>query len=396
MRVDSLTEVMEAISSKSTHSRVASTRDEIDYLLSTLHGQGQFLDRSDFEVSSISPALMTGGRSNSVVLKCQPRTSHQMNGIWTVVKLSPRAEAAEEYLRYSRYVRLLVSLDARVELLGYVPGDTLGAICYSFAGKTPNVVLGLNDLFEARDDRASLVLNNLFAPEAQCWYATSGTAVAIPDFLAHPYTLKTEDVIRAVSETVKKTQAKLAGIQLRDEGFIWNGIKIPDPLQTLGSGTMAHRYRSCIIHGDMNANNIITAEDGRAIMIDYRHTTVGPRALDFAALETSIRLASVTSASTTEDILKTFKLETVTWKTNWASPNRFPQVDRGVAYWQKISSQLTALARMNFQDLTALEYACACFGWIARMLRVALPFEQRLRLICWMGHLSQIIEGHKS
>jgi len=96
-----------------------------------------------------------------------------------------------------------------------------------------------------------------------------------------------------VSETIRKTQGKLPGIELRNEGFIWNGVKVPDPLQTLGSAKMSRKYKSCIIHGDMNANNIITAEDGRAIMIDYRHTTVGPRALDFAALETAIRLSSV-------------------------------------------------------------------------------------------------------
>jgi hypothetical protein len=393
VRIDSIDSLVEALTSKALPTKVAVTKDEADYLLSSLHGQGTFSDRNDFEVSSISTARMTGGRSNSVVLKCQPRTSHQMSGIWTVVKISPRSEAAEEYLRYLRYVRFLVSLDARVELLGYVAGDTLGAICYSFAGRTPNVVQGLNDLFESSDDRAFIVLNRLFAPEAQCWYATSGKVVSISEFLNQAYSLKTEEVIKTVAETIHKAQAKLPGVELRDGGLIWNGIKLPDPTHTLGSPKMSRKYKSCIVHGDMNANNIITAEDGRAIMIDYRHTTVGPRALDFAALETAIRLVSISPNASAEEILKTFRHEVSAWKLNWGTTNRFPQDDRDVPYWQKVSSQLTALARMNFQDLTALEYACTCFGWIARMLRVRLPFEQRLRLICWMGQLSQVIEG---
>ena len=391
--VGSIPEVIKAIQAKNLRTEVAITPDEIDYLLSFVHGQGMYPDSTDFEVSALSLNPMSGGRSTSVVLKCQPSTSQNLHGIWTVLKLSPREDAIEEYLRYSLYVRFLVSLDARVEVLGHAMGDTLGVICYSFAGKSPHFVQGLNDLFDHEDERSAIVLNKLFDPEAQCWYSTSGKEIAIPDFLERAYTLKTAEIMKTVSDTIQKAQARVPGVQLKDGGLVWNGIKLNDPSQTLGSAKMSKKHKSCIIHGDMNAHNIITGEDGRAIMIDYRHTTVGPRSLDFAALETAVRLSATRPDTTAEEILKCYHQEVSTWKNGWkGTTNRFPQVEKGLSYWQTVSTQLLGLARMNFSDLTPIEYACACFGWITRMFKVRMPYNQRLRLLCWMAQLSTVIE----
>jgi CheY-like chemotaxis protein len=387
-------DLLDEVTAKMSSDKVSITSDEIDYLLHMLHSEGQAIGAPDSAISRVSISTMTGGRSSSVVLRCQPHTFSKMKGIWTVVKISRRADAEEEYRRYLRYVRFFVSLETRVELLGYVSGDTLGALCYSFAGKTPSVVLGLNDLFVDADERATLVLNRLFDPEAQSWYAMSGKPVAITDFLNQAYSIRTDKAIRVVEDTFRELQAQYPATEYRDGELNYNGIHVPSPLQTFGSGKLRRSYKTCIVHGDFNANNIITGEDGRAIMIDFRHTSIGPRALDFAGLEGSIRIGTVRRDTTVEHVLKAFRQERVTWRRNWDPDQQFSPIDPDIPYWRKISSQLASLAKMNFPDLSALEYACTCFGWSVRMLRVQLSFEQRLRLVCWMGHLSYIIEHH--
>ena len=48
-------------------------------------------------------------------------------------------------------------------------------------------------------------------------------------------------------------------------------------------------FSTCIIHGDLNTNNIIIDSKGKWYLIDYAHTGRGHVFLDFINLELNIR-----------------------------------------------------------------------------------------------------------
>jgi hypothetical protein len=380
-------------------SAVALTADEVDFTVSRLFGQGmRRVESQQVSLSSIDLEEMRGGRSTSVVLRARPSTAGGGFGIWTVIKLSPRADAVEEFDRYNRFVRFLVSLDARVELLGFISADTIGAICYSFAGRSPTSVCSLRDLFVEASKRTSTVLNAMFGPDSQCWYKIEGEPATVQAFFRDAYALDPPHLLQRIKKILQDVKNSVADVRADREDLIWRSHRICSPAVAIGSNALRTPYATCVVHGDMNANNIIVAQDNRVIMIDYRHTAFGPRALDFAALECSLRLDSTEENATIESVLSTIKEEMSLWKRVWRTPSAKTSRDGGRAdstepFWIQISSQLAGHARSNFPTLTEVEYATTCFAWGLRVIRVqGLTSTQRLRIIIWISSLCPILD----
>jgi CheY-like chemotaxis protein len=389
--------ICEALSVKLRDIAVALTADEVDYVISRLFGQGTRSLAVPVGLATVEPEMMAGGRSTSVVLRTRPTTKDGRQGIWTVIKLSPRNEAAEEYERYCSFVRFLVSLDARVELLGFIQGDTIGAICYSFAGKSPTSVCSLSELFVEESERAIQVLGGLFRPESQCWYGISGDPVSVQAFFKDAYALDPPQLLPRFKKVLEHVKNSLPDVKISGDDLIWRSQRIFFPGAAMGSTALRTPYQACVVHGDMNAGNIIVAEDNRVMMIDYRHTTFGPRALDFAALESSVRLDSTNDDSSMESIVGALKDEGAIWKRIWrVSSKAVPQAVTGGssgAFWTRMSLTLMQHARINFPDMTETEYAATCFGWALRVMRVSgLSVAQRSRIIVWMSALCPVLE----
>ena len=151
--VKNRSQVFELLSKKGISSdNTDLTVHEIDYLISMILGQdlGGGWD-SDEDVNSISLHPLKGGRSRSVVVLGIPETKSGSKGIRCVIKIGPRIEIYEEHMRYLRFVRLLVSHNKRVELLGFALADLTGAMCYSFAGKSPSHITSMEKLLIKKD-----------------------------------------------------------------------------------------------------------------------------------------------------------------------------------------------------------------------------------------------------
>ncbi|HEY3285081.1 MAG TPA: phosphotransferase [Armatimonadota bacterium] len=375
--------------------KVDVTGDEVDFIVSRLLGQGGSADGiSNDDVSRITLEPLHGGRSRSVVAMGTPIAGDGTNGILCVVKLGPRSDTAEEQTRYDRYVRFLVSLNRRVELLGYVLGDTVGGVCYSFAGRSPDAIRSLGDLFSQERAEAINVLRSLFAKDRREWYLRTGKGSDLTNYFHRAYGLDARDVLENARDFAERIASDL-GLRKRRDEIQFDGGRLRIPHDILGSGSMRASYPSCIVHGDMNAENVICADDDRVMCIDYRYTGWGPRTLDFAALQTSIRLAPPAVVRGLPQQLGDLRHERSVWDEGWSED----AIDDGkcndaavLPFWAQVSRELLLLARANFDGLTQQEHAATCLLWALRVFRVKdLSQAAKLRLLVWMSWLNDVL-----
>jgi CheY-like chemotaxis protein len=381
----------ELVRLKAANTDVRVTDAEIDFVLSSLMGQGiePQPDQSDAALlmNTIELSELEGGRSRSVVTAGRPKDAAGNLGIWCVIKIGPRSEVEQEYSRYCSYVRFSVALNHRVELLGERFADTTGAICYSFAGRSPFTVRSLFELFRTGED-ATPYFDLMFSRGNQELYGRRGPRRDLAAYFNATYRLDPRRIHRTIEDFLDtlidslRQEPDLAGSEIMTRASVgrlsraFSATIIRQPLET------------CIVHGDMNANNVIVAEDGRVIYIDYFHTGCGPRTVDFAALEGSLRLA--TCPGTIGGVLSDGEREESAWRAAWRNA---PFDDSGTGpYWARTSRTLASFAKDNFSDLTAEEYAATCLLWGARLFRVTqLSQLERLRVLLWMVQCAAVI-----
>jgi hypothetical protein len=281
-------------------------------------------------------------------------------------------------------VQYSVALNHRVELLGRAFADTTGAICYSFAGKSPDSLCSLYEIFETGQD-ASQFLHQMFSLENRELYGRNGQERDLAGYFYETYGLDP----RKIESSVEKFVAQLKDGQAYSTALEdVNTLNLARLSAAFSHAVMRKPMATCIVHGDMNASNVVVAEeDGRFIYIDYFRTGCGPRAVDFAALEASLRLA--TCPDSIQGVLGEGKNEDRVWKSHWGASSICLPED---TYWGHTSGSLVEHARINFPDLSASEYAATCLLWGARLFRInQLATAERLRILLWMNQCAKRI-----
>jgi CheY-like chemotaxis protein len=371
------------------------TVQELDYVISRLMGQGLAPDTEDpDDIGHIALQLLEGGKSRSLVTTGRATSRAGSEGIRCVIKVGTRADTVEERRRYDRYVRFRMSLHRRVELLGHAVGDTLGAVCYSFAGRSPNAITDLQSLLDAEDPRALDCMRSLLG-EAEDWRPDGGPGQDLAGFFGHAYNLDVRDVTREVSEFAERKaevlDAHKVGNTLRLKG---GKLTLPSG-DDLGDGELRGTFGASVVHGDMNASNVILSDEGHVILIDFRHTTRGPRALDFAALQCSIRLSHPDGENAISSAVVDLQTEKRLWDHDWSRDSAWwPQTARKQPpYWARAAACLMELAHTSLQGLTTHEHAATTLFYALRIFRVAsLDTQSRFRLLVWISALLEAVE----
>lgn len=373
------------------------TCDELRYLLASLFGQ-RYRDREDMQdpddVQRISLQPFTGGKSRSIVLHGRPVNRLGEEGLLCVVKVGPRSEAEEELRRYDQYVRYRMSLRQRVELLGHASGDTLGAIAYSFASEDPAEVDDLQSMIDAGDTRA-------FAHFDEIYSAVGGFSPNREDgddlgaFFSRAYHVRLRN-IRDRINSFADDQAEANGWRHRGDELQMDGGKLVLPTdESLGTGVLHMDYRSSVVHGDLNASNVIIGDDERSILIDYRHTTRGPRALDYASMHASVRLSAQAAERPVAQVPRDEILEYRLWDHDWKSADGWwpAEAPGDPPYWLAAAAHLMWLVAERLPDLSRAEHAATCWLYALRVFRVEdLPDRSRLRLLVWMSALERVLQ----
>jgi hypothetical protein len=113
----------------------------------------------------------------------------------------------------------------------------------------------------------------------------------------------------AANETaLSACAARYFGARQKNGRYVIGKLSFPSPRATLFETGPKRRYQSCILHGDLNSDNIVIADDpSRAAMVDFQKTGRGHVYGDLIHVEASIRINYVPDASL-EEVLERERL----------------------------------------------------------------------------------------
>jgi hypothetical protein len=268
-------------------------------------------DGADPVLGDIILETLSGGRSGAHVFKATPAAAFDRSRrpAPMVVKISPLPQGARERANYDQFVRPVLPAACRPELLGFATAHDRAALCYSFVGdgERPKT---LTDRLAAGDLAAlDCVLSTLFEKLRQSWYS-DGLIAAEADQARYYLDRYFEDLPAAAEaqETLSGCASRYFDAQPRPDGCRIGDIAFPSVFAALFAPRDARAFRSCILHGDLNSDNVILGPDGASTqLIDFQRTGRGDVYQDLVSLEFSVRI-NYPSSACFSDILEIERL----------------------------------------------------------------------------------------
>lgn len=375
-------------------------RDEVAHLLFKIFDEPASLPLSKQEVK-IELSTMQPGLSASITLLARPNYGLDNRGLpitgnRCVVKIGSRDGIRSEVERFNKLVKLGVPSEFRVELIHWAAGDTLAAVCYSFAGgSASDGIVSLDTLLESGDvTRAGAVIDRLFAPASKNWYSIPGPDVNMQRYYSDAFGTDFSKRLGAIAHFLsKQTEWTFDSSKAR---ATFNGFSFSVPAVT-DFGKMPYfnliTSPTCLVHGDMHGGNVLVDEENRTVLIDYATVGYGPRFADAAAALATLRLWSgagqedaplASAAGAYGEEMELLR-------------GRARSVRRAPEPWFALSQRISDLIVANFDDrpdedlrielaLTSAVYAISIFGlpiWSA---------WQKMRLIAWIAAIHQFVK----
>ena len=306
------------------------------------------------------------GRGGCGVVIARPSFGGVM-GEDMVIKFGPRETVMTEFDNYKRWVEPFAAVRC-TQLRGEpVRTPRLGAIKYSFVGEKAGRLVHFNDYY-LRDDvpieSVEETLRYLFEECCELWYKSKrkpSEKERIPLDVWYrnqlPFYERHVEELQDVVEGLVNGEQPLARrfrrqgpdrleVTLGDET-----ISLPDPVHFALEAKSSERGENffpvpslvAITHGDLNGTNILVDGEGKAWLIDFFKTGLGPILRDLAELESVVKFELLQ----TDDLLTRYTLEraslglrSLKHPIQVESPSRLVELDRAVAVIQ----QLRALA----------------------------------------------------
>ena len=250
----------------------------------------------DASPGAVSLEPLTGGRSGAWVFKLTPLagSGRPAGGPPVIVKIAPRAQGLREKANYDRFVRPGLPAACRAELLGVAGTRDRFAVCYAFAGgRDGSRPETLTDHLQ-RGDTAALdrVLRDIVAPLRNTWYGPD--LIRQESDIARLYLKRYFAGKRGAAKdgaALRACAARYFGARRKGARCVIGEVSFPSPDAVLFVHGLKRPGHSCIVHGDLNTDNIVVAPDrGGVTLIDFQKTGRGHVYQDLASLEASIRI----------------------------------------------------------------------------------------------------------
>lgn len=255
---------------------------------------------ADLPLAAATLEALGGGRSTARVFKLTPffGLGGRTKGPSVVVKIAARAQGMKEKANYDKFVRALPSA-CRPELLAFAMTRARAGLCYAFAGSPDGTRTDtLTDhLRRGNAGSVELVLRKIFKPLRRTWYGPA--AIRMEKDIARRYSDHYFNGQRSSARAEAALQdcaARYFQLRQEDGRYVKGRLSFPSPRATLFAAGRKRPYRSGILHGDLNSDNIvITDADANggaagAKLIDFQKTGRGHVLEDLIALEASVRI----------------------------------------------------------------------------------------------------------
>jgi hypothetical protein len=254
------------------------------------------LSSADQAPSAVTLEALTGGRSAARVFKLTPffGPGRQAKGPPVVVKITSHAEGASEKANYDKFVRRALPAACRPDLLAFGRTRAYSGLCYSFAGRAKGSGIDtLTDCLQRGDaTKVELVLRRIFAPLRDTWY--SPARFRAERDIARRYLDRYFTGPRSTAEaeaTLRACAARYFNARQKNGRYVIGGLSFPSPRALLFASGRERPYRSCILHGDLNSDNIVVTDDPAGVtVVDFQKTGRGHVHEDLIHIEGSVRI----------------------------------------------------------------------------------------------------------
>jgi len=327
---------------------------------------------------------LTGGRSKSDVYKMEASLSDlRMECLPAVLKISEHQKAKEELQNYDKFVKWLLPYTWRVDILGTGFTKQWGAVCYSFILSNQEKFDSLTYYIEDKNDKIiDFVYNQIFAIDKQKWYQIIRTEESISKRYFERYfhregsNTETRNFENYIQEFFHNAVYSRNGVTVNDK-------KYPLPHESLFADAEKNnqKYAVCIIHGDLNGNNVIVSENEQILFIDFQDTGFGHVFEDFIAFECSIRLHYPI------ELDKSKSIEYLNLELNIENDFEAPFDSK---YKEHIHN-IRKLAFANFPRENPKNYYYGLAAYAFRLLRLDLRDEQKMKITaCLLASLKNM------
>jgi hypothetical protein len=239
---------------------------------------------------------LAGGRSEARVFKLTPRTGRSGAAPCRpiVVKIAGRRQGETEKTNYDELVRHGVPAACRPELLGYARTRAHAGLCFAFVGAEHETGVATLTRWLQRGDAAKLdiVLHHLLSRLRRTWYRRA--ELRAERDIARRYRERYFPQPRALAQTEAALLACATRyFHARRDGArcVIGALSFPLPRAALFASGHKRPYHSCILHGDLNSDNILVGHDPPAVtVVDFQKTGRGHVHEDLLHLEASVRI----------------------------------------------------------------------------------------------------------
>lgn len=311
------------------------------------------------ELNAIAVTPLTGGRNAAYVFKVMPLSGSccLAKGTPIVIKILHDREGIREKANYDQFVRPMLPSRSRPELLGLARSGDQVALCYSFIGEHHETgPATLTDHLQRGDVTAiELFLRSIFNSLCSAWYAPH--LIQRESHIALRY-LQRYFVGRDAAFETETALSLRASRYFNGQGkggrYIIGQSTFPSPHKLLFATQQERPYHSCVIHGDLNTDNILVAPDqAHMSLIDFQKTGRGHVYEDLVAVEASIRINYPPDETNYDEILESERLIAL---------SRYPSInDPYATSIQRIRS--AAFCHFgHFESLAAYHFSVAAIG----------------------------------
>lgn len=335
-------------------------------------------------ISYVTLQPLEGGRSKSDVYKLEAFLSDpKMECLPAVLKISEHKKLKEELLNYDKFVKWLLPYTWRVDILGTGFTKEWGAVCYSFILSGKKDFNSLTYYIEDKNDEMiNFVCNEIFSIDKQKWYQIIRKEESISKRYFDRY-FPCGDCNTESHRFRTYIQQFFNDAVYSPNEVTVNNQQYPIPFENLFANAEKknQEYSICIIHGDLNGNNIIISENKQILFIDFQDTGFGHVFEDFIALECSIRLSypiEVDKSKSTDYLNFELNIEN-DFETSFDSK-----------YKEHINN-IRKLAFENFKTENKKNYYYGLAAYAFRLLRFDLTDEQKIKITaCLLSSLKKM------